>query len=403
MSEKKQYKAFNAFIFAGSFSIGVMDAGFDLRGVLEITDDMIEKNAYYFHKNYPHIPVVPPSKWDNEKFMLALQKANIDLMCCNCPCSSLSQINRNASVEGKNNVHFYRLFNIFKQSQPKVFVIENAPTLIKLGFPILKDMVNELKDIYTFTIIKDQAGNHNVPMQRARTLVVGWRKDYFKQHPIVNADPQPKMTIGDTLKDIINDTTDDCKSKQFDCLSSLYKYVKNKQATVTGIASAYLEGDEKTKVAILTVVSKTKQLQAFKRIVQKIRDGKSFFDKSPYREGVDGRFQSFSSVQEYLHPTQNRTLNMKELQRIMTYPDSFDFTGTCKIPVRQAMAQGVPVNFGKYIATQAKLGLDGALPTIDADVVFQDNTKKKYDVYSYDSFIKLDGLEISKDGVSING
>lgn len=54
----RQYKAVNAFIFAGSFSIGVMNAGFDLKKVLEISDDMIKQNAYYFHKNYPSIPVV---------------------------------------------------------------------------------------------------------------------------------------------------------------------------------------------------------------------------------------------------------------------------------------------------------------------------------------------------------
>jgi hypothetical protein len=95
-----------------------------------------------------------------------------------------------------------------------------------------------------------------------------------------------------------------------------------------------------------------------------------------------------------MHPTQPRTLNMLELKRIMTYPNDFDFSGECKIPVRQAMAQGVPVNFGRYIAEQAMLGLDGKLKTVDADVVFQDNNKEKYLEYSYDEFIKLNGLEI---------
>ena len=41
------YIAVNAFIFAGSFSIGVMNAGFNLKKVLEMTDDMLEKNAFF--------------------------------------------------------------------------------------------------------------------------------------------------------------------------------------------------------------------------------------------------------------------------------------------------------------------------------------------------------------------
>lgn len=92
-------------------------------------------------KNVEDVPVILPSQWENEEYLSNLKKENIDLMCCNCPCSSLSQINRNASVDGKNNIHFYRLFNVFEKVQPKVFVIENAPTLVKLGFPILRDLV----------------------------------------------------------------------------------------------------------------------------------------------------------------------------------------------------------------------------------------------------------------------
>ena len=116
------YTAVNAFIFAGSFSIGVMKAGFNLKKVLEIADNQPETNAFYFIKNYPNIPVILPTEWENDEYLLNLRKENIDLMCCNCPCSSLSTINRNASVEGKNNIHFYRLFNIFEKMQSFPFL-----------------------------------------------------------------------------------------------------------------------------------------------------------------------------------------------------------------------------------------------------------------------------------------
>ena len=52
----KEPTAINAFIFAGSFSIGVMNAGFDLKKVLEISKDQPVQNAFYFIKNYPNIP-----------------------------------------------------------------------------------------------------------------------------------------------------------------------------------------------------------------------------------------------------------------------------------------------------------------------------------------------------------
>ena len=39
-----------------------------------------------------------------------LKNENVDLMCCNCPCSSLSRVNRWAKVDGSNNIHFYIFF-----------------------------------------------------------------------------------------------------------------------------------------------------------------------------------------------------------------------------------------------------------------------------------------------------
>ena len=126
------------------------------------------------------------------------------------------------------------------------------------------------------------------------------------------------------------------------------------------------------------------------------------WDKSPFKPYENGRFPSFSSVQEYLHPAKNRTLNTKELQRLMNYPDSYDFTdpeNKCQIPVSQAMAQGVPANFGKWIAEQVKLGLDNELKTIEnAEIIFQDHIKEKYKVYTVNEFNELTFLSIDKGG-----
>lgn len=240
------FKAVNAFIFAGSFSVGVMKAGFDLQKVLEIADNQLEANAFYFKKNVEDVPVILPSEWENDEYLDALKNDGIDLMCCNCPCSSLSQINRNASVDGKNNVHFYRLFNIFKHVQPKVFVIENAPTLVKLGLPILKDLVEQLSSMYRITIIRDCAGNHNVAMRRQRTLVVGWNRNAFSSHPIVQQDAQQHRTVKDEIGDLYNSDVNDCPSDTIDEISDLYKYADPKMSVMTSLAQHCITDPDKS-------------------------------------------------------------------------------------------------------------------------------------------------------------
>ena len=393
-----KYKAVNAFIFAGSFSIGVMKAGFDLEKVLEISDAMPKQNAFYFIKNYPKIPVITPSEWENDAYLMKLKEENIDLMCCNCPCSSLSSINRNASVDGKNNVHFYRLFDVFEKSQPKVFVVENAPTLVKLGFPIIQDLVRKLSHLYYITVIHDMGGNHGVPMQRMRTMLVGWRKDYFKAHPLVDPAQQQKTTSKDVFGDIWTDTTDDFKSSNYDDISSLYKYTRPNRPFMTSLAIECIENGP-GKAEIEKTINASKHKNEFATIFAKQSTTGRLWDKSPFRAAANGRFPSISSVQQFMHPVQDRTLNVKELKRLMGYPDDFDFTDPgkeCKVPVNQAIAQGVPVNFGKWIAEQAALGLDGKLKTTDSDIVYQDNIKNLYSDYDVDEFLALPMAQLKK-------
>lgn len=59
----------------------------------------------------------------------------------------------------------------------------------------------------------------------------------------------------------------------------------------------------------------------------------------------------------------------------MNYPDWYDFSDPkheCKVPVIQAIAQGVPANFGKYAAMQVRLAFEGKqdLANENAEVVF---------------------------------
>ena len=175
-------KALGMYVFAGSMSIGIMQAGFKVDRVLEITNEMLEQNAKHFIHNFPCIPVIAPSEWDNESYIDSLEKEDYDLLYGNPPCSGLSNINRNASASNEVNKHIYKFTDTVKAVRPKSFIMENAPTLISRGKIILDYMVSKLDD-YNITIIRDYAGNHGVAMKRQRTLVVGFRKDILPGFP----------------------------------------------------------------------------------------------------------------------------------------------------------------------------------------------------------------------------
>ena len=402
------FKAVNAFIFAGSFSLGTMKAGFDLQKVLEISNEQLCENAFFFKKNVEDVPVILPNEWENEAYLNAVKDDNIDLMCCNCPCSSLSQINRNASVDGKNNIHFYRLFNIFKHVEPKAFIIENAPTLIKLGYPILKKMVNELSSSYKFTIVRDMAGRHEVPMVRQRTLVFGWRNDVFSNIPIIQEDCHSIITVKDTLNDIIDSTIDDFGSKTTQDIKDLYRYAIPGYSLMTGLAMQWLNNENGFCNMIETRLKDSFFLREVKRIASKIEQKQNCWDKSPYKLLMDEQFPSFTSVTEYMHPLQDRMLNRRELARIMNYPDWYDFTDEqheCHIPVSQAMAQGVPVNFGKYAALQARYALEGKLQYAnemqDAVLSFQNHSKHRMSLFTIDDINNMSYFDLNSNSLPL--
>ena len=90
----------------------------------------------------------------------------------------------------------------------------------------------------------------------------------------------------------------------------------------------------------------------------------------------------------------------------MNYPDDYDFTdpeNKCKIPVCQAMAQGVPANFGNWIAEQVKLAFENKLNTLkDTEIIFQDHIKEQYITLSKNEFDQLPFLSIQKKGIKLN-
>lgn len=392
-------KAVGNFIFAGSATIGVMNTGlFEVDRILEITDEIVEQNAKHFIHNYPNIPVVIPSEWEVEGYREKLREMNIDLLYGNPPCSGLSQINRNASLEYDSNKHFYRTFDNIMAIKPKTFLLENAPTTIKLGYPILKDMFNQLSEHYRFTIIRDRGAHHGVSMQRTRTFIIGWRRDVFKHMPILEMNKQSMTTAWDAigrfadhevgsesivshrlvperhdvnLEQFFGDVQQGCSIREHIC-----RYWEQYEDKL----------DEKT-------------IKSFATIKRKFDAGQNYWDKSPRRVHPDATFPSMSSVANFIHPTKDRPLTVREYAAIMNYPDDFEFVEDAKVPVVQAIAQGVPANFFNYIANevgQALLGNRAILPTDDTVVVFQNHISGLYRMYNLDEIQEATCFEVSK-------
>lgn len=373
--------AIGMYIFGGSQTIGHLLEGWKIDTILEMTEDMSNQNSYHFIKNYPNIKVKKPSEYEDDKEYLAkLKSKKYDLLFANPPCSGLSSINRNASADSKINIYLYKVIEMVKTIEPKTFFIENAPTLTSLGLPILKDMIKKLPN-YKFLIINDCAKNHNVAMHRRRTFVIGFNQDYFDKIPVIKDDASEEVTSGEVLKDI-----DYTYNKEFlvdseQDLFNLYDKIKPGDS----IFRTYAEND----CDIDTLPDKLKS--PVKTMRTRLNNGQNAWDKSPCRMSLDSKFPSFTSMTRLIHPTENRDLYLREYAHIMGYPDDFIFYPECKTNPMQCIAQGVPVNFIRYISGEIRDSFK-ATEFYDGDVVYinQCNPKNIKQVsYSRQDFSKI--------------
>lgn len=374
--------AIGMYIFGGSQAIAVMNSGYTVDRILEISDDILEKNSYHFHKNYPNIDIVLPSKWKHNDYVNNLSNMEYDLLFANNPCSGLSRINTSASVDNDINKYFYDVINNIDIIKPKRFLMENAPTLVNIGLPILKDIIDKLGPNYYINIMNDNAGNHNVPMIRPRTIITGYRKDLYKGVPLYNTDKQPMTTI----KDVIGDLYD----------NNYAKTINNTGDFIIHYAESLIPYYDKVKPreSVMDMLVKNPQYDndlpfdwqrdRLKHFREKLSMGKGYWDKFPKRLDENYTAPSLTSASLFIHPIYNRDLSVREYARLIGYPDDFKFyteDDGCKISPIQCCAQGVPVNFIKYVLNQMSLVNKG-------DAIIFDNInflyqKNQNDTYMY--------------------
>lgn len=305
-------KAIGVDIFGGSQTIGHILEGWEVDTILEMTDDMLELNAYHFHKNYPKIDIRLPSDYKND---LDKYINKYDLLFANPPCSGLSAVNRWANADADINNHIYNVINIIKKIKPKIFLIENAPTLVTLGLPILKRINEMISDEYRLLIITDFAGNHNVPMKRRRTLVVGWKRDTFNGIPLIRQEVSIKY-VGNFLDNIDNLPNMEFNSKNDLLFQRFYYLVKPLQSIFSAMTLNY------DKIKDELTEKEKYQIDKFREFYYK---KSSVWDKSSYRLSKDWFAPSLATVVRLMHPIENRDLYIREYARLMGYPDDFIF------------------------------------------------------------------------------
>lgn len=342
---KNNYTFIDLFSGAGGLLRGFLNKGFKPIFSLEVWEPALETHRL----NYPNIPV-----WDEDIRKVAddrlyQYKYKVDVIVGGPPCQGFSTIGKRLVKDPRNELvfEFVRFVNII---QPKVFLMENVRGLLSSGKGIIKEAIEEeFKQIgYTITSKVLCAADYGVPQNRYRLFFLGVRKD-LGINPVMpepTTSPENYATVGDAIMDLIgreNEFPNHVPMKHNAIVTERIKCIKEGQGIPEGGLPDCVAMGSRSDF-------KDNTIKNFSHVFKRLARWK------PSTTMVPGH-NAFP-----LHPTENRSLTVREAARLQTFPDDVVFCGSRQNQCIQ-VGNAVPVRLAEVIAVHIIKILDNGTRT----------------------------------------
>lgn len=349
------FNVVDLFCGAGGSSSGFRLAGFDLVGAL----DNNAKAAATHALNFPGCKTVcgDITQLSPKEFHQKIGKPKVDIVIGSPPCqtfSSLSQgkiksLGKNIREDVRN--YFYKNYlDYIEFYKPDFFLMENVPGFqTKYGGKIFGDFLKYIKeDLPEYDVKTDivEAVHFGVPQTRKRLFVCGYKKKYEFSFPTENRefieDGQEYVTVDQAISDLPK-ITDDWRidAGYYGKTENLTKYqrfmragngdiVRNNICRVSNSKAkhmfSYMQPGQRYMDLDDEVKREIELFDSFDSSVIQSRCRRLPLDQPSWTViahiGMDGY--------EYIHPTECRTLSVREAARLQSFTDDFVFIGNMR-------------------------------------------------------------------------
>ena len=315
----------------------------------------------------------------------------VDVVSGTPPCAALSQLNTGLSEESKGakcakNEFMYQVFQDgIDILGAKVVIVENAPALYtNKGRPV----ANRLYEIcaergYSLSLYKTSTRYHGVPQGRDRTFAIGWKSS---TSPVMNWYNRDRKSFAEYLQEIPDDALQqDLIINKNVPEEPYYTFIKTK--TNRDVRELMLEEDVKTTLNYVNKKGWMKEANEWfhktghekgikysDHAIKKYADGKGVWDGSvhvfgDYMNAVIGR-----NMVDTIHPTEDRSLTIREALHMMGFPEDFELLGG--LPKVNHIAQNAPVPTSRDLHSEIGKFLRGELDLSDTTYLRQNNHKQ---------------------------
>ncbi|MBD2319930.1 DNA cytosine methyltransferase [Phormidium tenue] len=370
------YKIIDLFSGAGGLTTGFHLAGFESLCAIELNSKAL---ATYKH-NYPSARTVNEDicKVDPSELRLSLgiKKEELTALIGGPPCQGFS---RNIPAEYRylddSRNHLYRVFLEFvKEFRPLYVVLENVPEILKAYNGVIRNEITQQLESQGYKVNSGSlnSANYGIPQTRSRAFFLA-SLDKSLQFPEpthfgdIRGDYRatkscnqltflkPNISSVITVRDAIGDLPALEAGQEYD--QEVYPFppetiyqtmIRNGSTKLTNHIARALSAIQMSRARILSEGQDARDLPSELAPKKHYSGayGRLYWSK-PARTITRWVFHPGSG--RFFHPTQNRTITIREAARLHSYPDSFHFLGTYTDMASQ-IGESVPPLLGKVIA-----------------------------------------------------
>ena len=272
------------------------------------------------------------------------------------PCQGFSSAGRREADDERNSLVMVYA-NLIARHRPRAFIFENVEGFLTSGRGrFVLDLLEPLVEAgYQIHLRKVNAANFGVPQHRKRVLAIGglgWNPGF--PEPTHRAFGAPGAHLAATRRPPAPTLAD--------AIAGLPLATTAPRGDLLDHYTRPLEGEELERAKLLAEGQSMRDLperlwhESYRRrAFRRVMDGMPCDKRGGAPAGVrrligsePSKAITGGSLRDFLHPTENRPLTVREAARIQTYPDSFAFTGRQADRI-QLIGNSVPPRLGKAI------------------------------------------------------
>ena len=343
------YKAVSLFAGAGGCSLGFQQYGVEILAAFDICKEAVETYNYNFLSQKCQIEDLASCDFNIIREKLGLKKGELDIVIGGPPCQGFTTAGRRSEDDARNRL-LANYVSALKEFYPRWFMMENVEGILTTtNGSFIVDCIKGMISLgYSVCMKKVYMHEFGIPQRRKRVIIVGNRegKSFDFPKPLIQASGRLYKNGTKTLRDAISDI------EGIDIAE--INHIRKEETGVQLERIKLLKEGQTMKD-----LPKELQHKSFaKRAARRVCDGMPSEKRGGSPSGLKRLIYdepsltiTGSATSEFVHPTQDRMLTVRECARIQTFPDDFKFFGSDSQQLQQ-IGNAIPPVFANLMAEQ---------------------------------------------------